>query len=104
MTVIEKIKNRLKYLPTKDIELCNKLLDKRQFIELKEIVDSDVYKLAKERDKIAPKRFNERFSTKYEKMEERYNVLKELQIMVNEQASIFEDTSEYCFNIDVDYD
>lgn len=32
-----------KYLPERDIELAEKLLKNRQFIELQEIVNSDVY-------------------------------------------------------------
>lgn len=100
MKLIDKIRIRLKYLPPKDCDLCNKLLDKRQFVELKEIIDSDVYKLSKALDKTTPKKENDLFSAKYENLEKRFNILKELQRMVNEQASAFEDTSDFCFNID----
>ena len=50
-TPVKKITNLIKYLPYKDIAIAEKFLKTRQFENLKEIVDSDIYKVIKDRKK-----------------------------------------------------
>lgn len=50
-TPIIKITNLIQYLPEKDIKFAKKFLKERQFEYLKEIVDSDIYKVLKDRKK-----------------------------------------------------
>ena len=50
-TPIIKITNLIHYLPEKDIKFAKKFLKERQFEYLKEIVDSDIYKVLKDRKK-----------------------------------------------------
>ena len=50
-TPVKKITNRSRYVPYKDIAIAEKLLKTRQFENLKEIVDSDIYKVIKDRKK-----------------------------------------------------
>ena len=50
-TPVEKITNLIQYLPYKDIKIAEKFLKTRQFENLKEIVDSDIYKVIKDRKK-----------------------------------------------------
>lgn len=50
-TPIIKITNLIQYLPEKDIKFAEKFLKERQFEYLKEIVDSDIYKVLKDRKK-----------------------------------------------------
>ena len=50
-TPIKKITNLIQYLPYKDISIAEKFLKERQFEYLKEIVDSDIYKVIKDRKK-----------------------------------------------------
>ena len=50
-TPVKKITNLILYLPYKDIAIAEKCLKTRQFENLKEIVDSDIYKVIKDRKK-----------------------------------------------------
>lgn len=50
-TLIDTIKDKLKYLPNDDIRIANELLEKRRIESLKEIVDSALYKAKKNRVK-----------------------------------------------------
>ena len=50
-TPVKKITNLIQYLPYKDIAFAEKFLKTRQFENLKEIVDSDIYKVIKDRKK-----------------------------------------------------
>ena len=50
-TPVKKITNLIQYLPYKDIKIAEKFLKTRQFENLKEIVDSDIYKVIKDRKK-----------------------------------------------------
>ena len=50
-TPIIKITNLIQCLPEKDIKFAKKFLKERQFEYLKEIVDSDIYKVLKDRKK-----------------------------------------------------
>ena len=56
MKKIKQIYDLLQNLPEKDIPIAVKLLDKRDFIGLKELVDSDVYIVnnAKFKQKVVP--------------------------------------------------
>lgn len=47
MNAIERIHNRITFLPKRDTELALKLLKDREFIMLDELVDSVIYKLNK---------------------------------------------------------
>ena len=50
-TPVKKITNLIQSLPYKDIQIAEKFLKTRQFENLKEIVDSDIYKVIKDRKK-----------------------------------------------------
>ena len=50
-TPVKKITNLIQYLPYKDKKIAEKFLKTRQFEYLKEIVDSDIYKVIKDRKK-----------------------------------------------------
>lgn len=58
-TPIIKITNLIQYLPEKDIKFAKKFLKERQFEYLKEIVDSDIYKVLKDRKK---EEFNQKYT------------------------------------------
>jgi hypothetical protein len=53
--LIEKISAALHVLPKKDIEIAERLLKKRDFQSLLEIVDSDIYLVRKHQDDEVPK-------------------------------------------------
>lgn len=80
-------------LPDKDKSIANKLLDERKFDELKEIVDSDVFKAAKKKVQLFPvvdEKGNilEEPSKECIEAEEIYDKLKELQSEVNAQVPL----------------
>lgn len=49
MNYLQEIKKLLSVLPEKDEKLCRKYFDSRQFLQIFEIVESDIYKAEKER-------------------------------------------------------
>lgn len=110
MEKIIQIRGMLEFLPTKkDQKIANDLLDKRKFVELKELVDSDVRKLSNRKLQLIPKidddgNLLEEPSKEYTEAEERYNKLKELQAEVDIQAAAFEDPDEESYYIPEDYD
>lgn len=42
MTVLDKIKDLVKHLPSRDIDLANSFIDKRNFESLLELINSDI--------------------------------------------------------------
>jgi hypothetical protein len=42
MTVLDKIKDLIKHLPSRDIDLANSFIDKRNFESLLELINSDI--------------------------------------------------------------
>lgn len=109
MNKIAQIREMLAFLPEKDIKLANNLLDARHFVELKELVDSDVYKLDKKKLNLMSKLGTEletpEIVQEYYEVEEKFNKLRELQSEVNFQASAFEsDLSDEEFFEPNDYD
>ena len=80
-------------LPDKDKNIANKFLDERKFDELKEIVDSDVFKVAKKKTQLSPVtdengNILEGPSKECIEAEEAYDKLKELQSEVNAQVPL----------------
>ena len=111
MTKIEQIREMINAsLPEKDKKIAINLLDKRKFVELKELVDSDVFKEAQSKIKLFPLldddgNLLEEPSPEYAEAEERYNKLKDLQDEVNLQAQAFEsDLDDEEYFIPEDYD
>ena len=103
MKIINQIRQYFIYLPVKDRKIAENLLDDRKFAELKELVDSDVIKITEKRYKLL---LNDgtgltdeeiiKLTEKTADIEEKYNNLKELQEIVDEQAAPFiEDESMY---------
>lgn len=90
MDKIAEIRMMFECLPERDIPIVNKFLDKRQFVEIKEIVDSDVAKFVKNN-------YNVIYSGNMIPTEEefgiieQYNILKDLQLVINSQAAAFID-------------
>ena len=98
MSQITEIRKLLEWLPTKkDILLANKFLDGRKFAELKELIDSDVEKINKKRYKLYQKEIKSGEEEKeidaipkmYREIEDKYNQLKYLQSIIDEQAAPF---------------
>lgn len=101
MSTIDKIRNLFKFLPQKDIELANDFLNKRHFVELKELVDSDVTKAFKLVEKLMPEEEDGQCTEEYVVAQAIYNELKTLQSMVDFQAAAFEiDEVEYFIPLD----
>ena len=75
MKKIEQIRELLQNLPEKDIPIANKLLDKRDFISLKEIVDADVYKANNAKFRLAPHSVDEEPTLEYLHMENKFDRL-----------------------------
>ena len=103
MKIVNQIRQYFIYLPVKDRKIAENLLDGRKFAELKELVDSDVVKITEKRYKLL---LNDgsgltdeeivKLAEKTADIEEKYNNLKELQEIVDEQAAPFiEDDSMY---------
>ena len=93
MNIITAIREYFEHLPEKDKKIAEKLLDGRKFAELKEIVDSDVIKLSK---KVNLEEDEARLTEEELQILDKYNKLKELQDIVNEQAEPFiDDESMY---------
>lgn len=91
MTKIEQISQMINNLPDKDRKIAHNFLNKRKFVELKEIVDSDVVRLKRKLNKAAPKRPEDEPTTKYLNLETAYNAMTDLQTEVNSQAQAFLD-------------
>lgn len=110
MSKINQIREMLNILPEKDIKIANKLLDKRQFVELKELVDSDVFKIGQTKIKLMPPADSdgnllEAPTQEYADAEVKYNQLKELQAEIDVQAAAFEsDLNDEEFYSPEDYD
>lgn len=96
MNILNEIKEGIKQIPNvKDRNLANSFLGKRDFVNLKELVDSDV---TKEFNKINKLINNEATADSEECLTAQmiYNELRELQCLVTEQAKAFlEDDLEY---------
>lgn len=83
-------------LPQKDINLANEFLNKRDFLNLKDLIDSDVTKAYNTFIKFMPEDENGEYSEAYLRAQVIYNDLKDLQALVDKQASAFEiDEVEY---------
>ena len=54
MNKIDKIKNLIKYLPSKDIRIGEKFYHNRDFKSLQELIDSAIYKIEKNNEKETP--------------------------------------------------
>lgn len=54
MNKIDKIKNLIKYLPSKDISIGEKFYHNRDFQSLQELIDSAIYKIEKNNEKETP--------------------------------------------------
>ena len=90
MKKIKQIYDLLQNLPEKDIPIAVQLLDKRDFIGLKELVDSDVYIVNNAKFKLSPHYIDEEPTLEYLNMENKFNKLKDLQYEVDKQAEAFE--------------
>ena len=94
MNKIDQIRKMInEALPDKDKNIANKFLDERKFDELKEIVDSDVFKVARKKIQLSPVidengNILEEPSKECIEAEEIYDKLKELQSEVNAQTSL----------------
>lgn len=94
MNKIDKIREMINTaLPDRDKSIANKFLDERKFDELKEIVDSDVFKAARKKVQLSPVidengNILEEPSKECIEAEEIYDKLKELQSEVNAQTSL----------------
>lgn len=84
----------LESLPKDDFELCKKFLDKRQFVELKELIDSNAILVSKQLTKLAPTD-DKMLSKRYLDLETTYNNIKALQSEVDIQAAAFMDEENY---------
>lgn len=94
--MIDKIRGLFVYLPQKDINLANEFLNKRDFLNLKDLVDSDVVKVYKILEGLLPEEADGIITDECLKMQSIYNALKDLQHLVDIQASAFEiDIDEY---------
>ena len=54
MNKIDKIKNLIKCLPSKDINIGEKFYNNRDFQSLQELIDSAIYKIEKNNEKETP--------------------------------------------------
>lgn len=90
MNTIDKIRGLFVLLPQKDINLANEFLNKRDFLSLKDLVDSDVIKAYRALEKLMPEDENGECSEAYVRAYVIYNDLKDLQSLVDKQASAFE--------------
>ena len=94
MNKIDQIREMINIaLPDRDKSIANKFLDERKFDELKEIVDSDVFKAARKKVQLSPivdenGNIIEEPSKECIEAEEAYDKLKELQSEVNAQTSL----------------
>lgn len=96
MNTIDKIRGLFILLPQKDINLANEFLNKRDFLNLKDLVDSDVTKAYNTFIKLMPEDENGEYSEDYLRAQVIYNDLKDLQVLVDKQAEAFEiDEVEY---------
>lgn len=96
MNTIDKIRSLFVLLPQRDISIANKFLDKRDFLNLKDLVDSDVTKAYNTFIKLMPEDENSEYSEAYIRAQVIYNDLKDLQSLVDKQAAAFEiDEVEY---------
>jgi hypothetical protein len=96
MNTIDKIKSLFVLLPSKDIVLANEFLNKRDFLNLKDLVDSDVTKAYNIFIKLMPEDENGECSEAYVRAQVIYEDLKDLQALVDKQAAAFEiDEVEY---------
>lgn len=96
MNTIDKIRSLFVLLPQRDINIANEFLNKRDFPNLKDLVDSDVVKAYDTLLKLMPEDENGECSEAYIRAQVIYNDLKDLQALVDKQAAAFEiDEVEY---------
>lgn len=96
MNTIDKIRSLFVLLPQRDINIANEFLNKRDFPNLKDLVDSDVTKAYDTLLKLMPEDENSECSEAYIIAQVIYNDLKDLQALVDKQAAAFEiDEVEY---------
>jgi hypothetical protein len=96
MDTISKIRNLFRFLPQKDIEIANNFLNKRDFLNLKYLVDSDVTKAYNTFIRLMPEDENGQYTEEYLLAQTIYDELKDLQALVDKQAAAFEiDEVEY---------
>ena len=100
MATVAQIKEGLNCLPEKDIKIANKLLDKRDFIGLEELVNSDVYKITNKYESLLLERKEgEEPTEEIITLQTQYDAIKSLQEDVSAQAAAFKVEDE-----DDDYD
>lgn len=96
MNTIDKIRSLFVLLPQRDINIANEFLNRRDFPNLKDLVDSDVVKAYDTLLKLMPEDENGECSEAYIRAQVIYNNLKDLQALVDKQAAAFEiDEVEY---------
>lgn len=96
MNTIDKIRSLFVLLPQRDINIANEFLNRRDFPNLKDLVDSDVVKVYDTLLKLMPEDENGECSEAYIRAQVIYNNLKDLQALVDKQAAAFEiDEVEY---------
>lgn len=96
MNILNEIKEGIKQIPNvKDRNLANSFLDKRDFVNLKELVDSEVTKEFNKIDKLIN---NETTAHSVECLTAQmiYNELRDLQCLVTEQAKAFLEDDVEC--------
>lgn len=89
MNTIDKIRSLFILLPQRDIDIANKFLNKRDFLNLKDLVDSDVTKAYNTFINLMPEDENGEYSEAYLRAQVIYNDLKDLQALVDKQAAAF---------------
>lgn len=99
MTLIEEIESFITILPDKDQNLAKCFLKNRKFEELKEIIDSDIYKAEKEKKQI------DETSKEYVVLESNLDAMTQMKNLVDEYINQinFGDTDYYDPTIE-DYD
>lgn len=91
MTIIEEIESLITILPDKDQEIANCFLKNRKFEELKEIIDSDIYKAEKEKKQI------DETSKEYVVLESNLDAMTQMKNLVDDYIN------QINFNNDTDY-
>jgi hypothetical protein len=89
MDTISKIRNLFRFLPERDIKIADNFLNKRDFLNLKDLVDSDVIKAYKTLERLMPEDTDAQCSEEYVVAQAIYSELKDLQNIVDRQASAF---------------
>ena len=91
MTLIEEIESFITILPVKDQNIAKCFLKNRKFEELKEIIDSDIYKAEKEKKQI------DETSKEYVVLESNLDAMTQMKNLVDDYINQinFGDTDDY---------